>query len=468
MLNLQRAQFKSIDSGFSDVWYNAAPVGDELNSEQAYTRVGIARRAVDLLANATQSIPLRVLVGDEERPELAPMKWAEVRNLAATYAIVFGAYYFVPEKIGGKLKLRPILPSIVTPRYERGELVAFQWSGDNGQQERYSPRELIWWWEQNLETSQGPGRSMLFSALTDANLINAGGKFSLAWYLRGGPLTLLRADPNTNPAELERLTNWWGRVTRGFRSWFKGVVIRSGLVDPVVFGGDMKAGDTESITKGAEERLVAALGVPASMVFANAANYATAQQDARNLIELSAMPLAQRIYAPFDEKLFNPMGAEIKLEPETMPAFTSAMLDLSAAVVANMQAGLITKQYAQELLHYPVTPRRVSPPVQAHAMPAQSSTEAQKSNETAKGLSLPIIAEISAWEKYELKRLGKPGREFEPRHIAPADVSRIRAALAGANTQEQIKAAFSIGLMTDTERLAVALEGATAALRETP
>lgn len=71
----------------------------------------------------------------------------------------------------------------------------------------------------------------------------------------------------------------------------------------------------------------------------------------------------------------------------------------------------------------------------AEAMPMQmSDAEAQ--------------AEMKAWERFAIRRLGKAGgRDFEPRAIPVWEAARIRNALKMAATPEQVRAAFGDGEM---------------------
>ncbi len=163
-------EVKSIDAGFGDKWYSvSAPVGDILDAPQTYSRNGTARRCVDIIANTSTRVAVQVWRGEKEL-DLLPENFAETLNAMTTDAIVFGAWYFLPERIGGRLRLTRLLPSTVRYVYERGELVRFERSTAQGI-ERYAPDDLVWWWEQNLESEQGPGQSMLFAALTDATFV---------------------------------------------------------------------------------------------------------------------------------------------------------------------------------------------------------------------------------------------------------------------------------------------------------
>ena len=52
-------------------------------------------------------------------------------------------------------------------------------------------------------------------------------------------------------------------------------------------------------------------------------------------------------------------------------------------------------------------------------------------------------AEMKAWERWAVKRLGKPaGREFEPRVIPLFQAARIKSALTAAATPADVRAVF--------------------------
>lgn len=75
-----------------------------------------------------------------------------------------------------------------------------------------------------------------------------------------------------------------------------------------------------------------------------------------------------------------------------------------------------------------------------------------------------VQAELKAWENFALKRLGKGGRDFEPRAIPILEAGRIMTQLKRATTPAQVRAVFSPDLATEASRLATAIEQATAAL----
>ena len=89
------------------------------------------------------------------------------------------------------------------------------------------------------------------------------------------------------PAEAERskLEEWWRSVVAGIKNAFGAKVINAEAVTPVVIGEGMK--ELENVTIGQEKRedIAIALGIPMSILFADAANYA-------------CLPADQLVYTP--------------------------------------------------------------------------------------------------------------------------------------------------------------------------
>lgn len=439
-MEIKRASLKSADSGFSDIWYTSAAPGGELSPALAYDQLGIAARAVDILANAAAGIPYSVMRGERDVSENVPLNWNERLNQVVTDFVVFGAFYVLPEKVGGVETLRRFLPSTVRPVYEGGRVVRFERTGPGGMTERYDADELIWKWEQNVLSDSGPGTSMLGKALTEASIINASGQFTRAWLMRGGPITLLKGK-NVRAEDREKMELWWNKVTSGMRSWFKGILINADLIEPVSFGGDMKTGDTDKTKRSAEEALCAELGIPLSIVFANSATLATGAQDERNLINYSAEPLAVRCLAPFNERLFMPRGLTYELHKERMSAFEETLYSQVDAITKLIDAGLVTTQYAQaDLLSLPVTPKRIETEEQIDTQGAA----------TPQRVDIPAQvwvanADKAMWLAKSLRSLGK-GRgasvPFISDAISAADHARITDALKSCATPEAVRAVF--------------------------
>lgn len=104
------------------------------------------------------------------------------------------------------------------------------------------------------------------------------------------------------------------------------------------------------------------------------------------------------------------------------------------------QVGPNTGAPGEKILKPPqATPPQLAP---ATVPPDQSQTAGQQPAQPAQPDAAAQAAEMKAWEKYAINHLGKRGREFEVRAIEYFKAGRIKAALAGADTEEKVRAVF--------------------------
>jgi len=444
-ITFARAFKTADDPGFADHWYIPTQQGDQLNALQAY--LSVARRDVDLLANAVQQIPKRIMRGTIDRTKtLAPFNWGDLQNVLATDAIVSGEWYCRRKDIGGEIVLERLLPSTIKYYYSQGKLTHFTRQTAIGP-ETYYPDDpnFIYWWEQNFLTEQGPGASILASALLDADLINSGLRFAWAANIRGGPLTLLMTK-KMSKEDSEKTEHWWRKATRGFNNFFRGLVVQADVVEPKQFGGNPRDMEIDKGITAASQRLTSNLGVPASLRYANAANYATAMLDKCTLIDGAAMPLAERIFDPLDVKVFGLNGAKLEYHPEEMPCFAYFMTERADSLIALRDADFVTTSHAQNVLGLPITPIRVMS--NQTPAPVQGATTATPQRVT------PFVPQSQAadmqkaqWMRKALNALerGKPASvTFTSDAIGAIEHAQITQALTECKTADDVKRVFAV------------------------
>jgi len=250
---------KTVDAGFADQLYQARAVGDELTVYQAYTHTPL-RRGIDLVANSAQTLPNQIVRGEETVTEdYELLDQSEAINLALSWGILAGQWYATPRNVGGRTKLDFIHPLNIRPKYDiYGRLEYFERNMPGAAPKHYDPfsGELVWWWEQNFESDRGPGASIAYNALIEANLIRAGELYPMSWYKQGGNAWLLFDKGTPPPAEKERIKDWLKRGLRGFRQWWDVIVLNDSMRLEEI-GSDPKSGATGEITRGATELLFA-------------------------------------------------------------------------------------------------------------------------------------------------------------------------------------------------------------------
>ncbi len=81
------------------------------------------------------------------------------------------------------------------------------------------------------------------------------------------------------------------------------------------------------------------------------------------------------------------------------------------------------------------------PPPPALQQPPQMQTEGDTAGEQAPS-GEEVAAEMKAWERFAVKRLGKGGRDFEPRVLPLMQAARIKTALKSTQTEADVRRIF--------------------------
>lgn len=306
------------------LWQAEDEDGRVLTPLAAYGCVPYVYRAVQLRSLAVASMPW-VLVRERDAADVTtdPAYRSLVRGmrmrLYATEAdlCLYGAAYWLKEtnRMGRNLVLRRVLPPSIQPCYDpHWGLVGFERHTASGTQ-RLGGDEVVYIWQPSVRAEVGPGLAPIQVALAAAGVLHHLDRFAEGFFQRGAiKATLLSVEGNPAKAELDRLEHWWRRLVSGVRRAWESVAIRS-TVKPVVIGEGLEALASETLTTQRREDVCAALGVPHSMIAADAANYATAQQDKITFLTTTIIPACELIAEALNEQLFQPLGLCFRFQP---------------------------------------------------------------------------------------------------------------------------------------------------------
>jgi phage portal protein BeeE len=178
------------------------------------------------------------------------------------------------------------------------------------------------------------------AAAQAAGACAAADQFVTQFFARGAiKATLLTVDGNPSPDEMKKLETWWKRFFSGIGSAWSTAAVRAG-VTPVTVGEGLESLNTSTLTDDKQKEILVALGVPASLVMANAANYATAQQDEQNFYNLTIIPDARLIQRQINRQLLAPMGLRMTFKPQELACFQEDENTRSAAFKNYTDAGI--------------------------------------------------------------------------------------------------------------------------------
>lgn len=324
----------------------------EFGATQAYNNVGIVFRAIDIRAGAVSHLPWAVERRGRvvDAPELMTQLTGLLYMLETLY-VCYGAAYALKD---GPLPLglRFVLPPTMTPKTNdaRG-LTAFERRIGNKQIAIPIDR-VCYTWSPSIDVEVGPGPAPLARALPDAAIRAHLDAYLAAFFERGALRpTLWLFDGNPTPQELERVEGWTQKVVGGVKNAFRHIGLRK--VATV-----QQIGDTLSTTYDVElsrstiENALTTLGVPASLVLANAANYATAGQDALNFILRTVLPQADRFIGMLAPHL-QALGYTLSVNEAQIEEIQQLELQKAAALAQLAGGPVMTQSEARERLELP-------------------------------------------------------------------------------------------------------------------
>jgi SPP1 gp7 family putative phage head morphogenesis protein len=265
------------------------------------------------------------------------------------------AFWFVERNRVKPLSLRWHSPSSIIPQWREADgLVGFKRILSQGHFKMFEPADYVYFALPNPLHETIPGRPAAQAALAAAGLLYAIDAFGSAFISRGAiKATLLTAPVGTSPTERDRLRAWWRRAFGGIGNAF-GTEVISSEVKPVIVGEGLEQLNNGELTRAKQEEIATSLGVPHSLVFSNAANFATASQDDMHFYDKTVIPSFSFLAEVLNEQLLGPQGFALELRPESMSIYQEDEKERAASVGALVQAGM-SLVLALEILGYDLT-----------------------------------------------------------------------------------------------------------------
>jgi HK97 family phage portal protein len=315
--------------------------------KRAYNAVGHMRRAVALRSNAIAEMPRHWYstsdgseIQEDDLPwagDFSDMLWRLESSLC-----VAGAAYLYRVLAGQKLaSLRWFASSTITLKAnsETGALL-FERTIDS-RKDVYTADQVAYVWQPDPFVEIGPGIAPAATALINAGVIQSIAQYSSAFFERGAiSPTILTFSGNPPKDERDRLKTWWKRVVTGMRNAFTTEVLIGGGIEVNTLGAPTKDLAMPELSKQHKEDLATAMGIPYSMLFSDAANYATAQQDVKSFYDATVLPQSNIIQTALNDQLFAPLGVELYFAPEELPVYQDDESDRATSLSALVAAGM--------------------------------------------------------------------------------------------------------------------------------
>ena len=203
--------------------------------------------------------------------------------------------------------------------------------------------KVIYFYQPSAYTEVGAGKdySPAQAALQAAQVLYSLDAFANLYFKRGAiRATILSVAGNPPKEERERIETWWNEMLMGIKNAFKAKVFNAEAVKAEQIGDGLEVLQKNTLVTVEREDIATALGIPQSILFSNAANYATAQTDMRSFLENTIIPECWLIQDTFNEQLFAEMGYRLEFRPESLDAFKEDELAASQAYSTYVGAGM--------------------------------------------------------------------------------------------------------------------------------
>lgn len=480
--------------------------GDGGGVVDLYKRVPWLYRAVEIRANTMAAMPY-VWTNDrgdetDKTPDLPfAVSVPALLNTIEGWLTLYGAAYLWKglNPFGIPKELRPLHPTSIKPDISRTDgLRGFKRAAGDGSMDM-TLDELAYIWLPSRDVEVGPGYAPVNAALHAAGVVG-GMDGLLKMFLDNGIIspTVITVDGNAAAQEIEKLETWVQRALGGVKNAFRAIGLRSGVSVhqlATVMPDKLAMRELDEVQR---EKIATALGVPHSLLFSNAANYATAETDMLSFYEMTIKPDAELIEAALNEQVFARTRWTLKLKPEQIEVYQERETRKAYRVGDLYRSGIVTLNEVRLALGF----ERVEggdellPTPAAAAAAAQATAEAQAAQQAAQAAqfqrdaknpraerpagkrSAPAVgiggqrgpggqagaeiakekaageaksAEIDQWERVALRRLreGKPQKSaaFKSSALADDEADWVRSRLPDATDEEAVKTLFEVAAL---------------------
>jgi len=443
---------------------------------QLYREVSYLFRGVNILSNAVARMPFQV---ENDRGDIVDesVKYKNVVGFMPHPGYLFGileaalqiwGYAYLLRVMRGRYidKLRYILPTTIRYKIDEdtGEIAFTRIV--NGKKLPVSD-QIVYFWNSDPYVELGtPTTSSVQAAASAGDVLLNVDKFAAAFFERGAiKATLLTTKGNVIESERSKLRQWWDNLTGSKQAWGAHIV-NADAVDVQQIGEGLESLDNRNLTDEQRESIATALGIPHSILFSNAANFAVSDKDDFHFYDKKVVPDCEFIQEVSNEQIFHPNGYHLNFLPETLDIFQEDEKERAASLqflTQTLEKGPIAG-VAMDILGYEVQDetraalekiwadeqfmeeqRRQDFIDRLNQSQQQDNTERPRVPKESDIDKSERDIDLEKWQRYAQKRVknGKvPDREFVSDHIDGATKGAIYEALKFCETPEEVDAVF--------------------------
>ena len=427
----------------------SAPLPEEVRLYYEY--VGLLYRCTHIRADSLSKVPWAIVNSADktlwEKGQPCPPQLLWLKSLPrllykseAALSLASEAFWHKERNRVKVTGLRWFAPIATTPYWDtRLGLTHFERNVGVGL-EKYPTDEIVYLRYEHPLHETLRDRSPAEAAMAAAGVLYNVDQFVANFFERGAiKATLLTVKGNPAKEEKDRLKAWWNRVFSGIKNAFKTDVISADAVTPVVVGEGIQELSNTDLTGEKRSDVAITLGVPLSMVFSDAANYATAEQDEKNFYNSTIVPDCELMAEQINEELLGELGLHLVFRPEAMDIYQEDENEKAQSFAVLVNAG-IKRSVAAEMLGMElpdgvkyddlddVEEEEPAQPVNAATTPADGAQPPVTNDEEDDPAKASEVRRFRAWAR---KRKDPNPDAFHSRLLSAADKAAILSELKG-------------------------------------
>lgn len=355
------------------------------------------------------------------------------------------AYWSLVKNRTRLLEVRWLDPRTIEPQYSRSSGVTGFNRTIGGRIKPLLAEDVVWYHRPGLK-ELGPGKAPGQVAARAAGISDYMDRFIETFFERGAmPTTVVFSEtlPETN--ERGRIKKYLESILTGIGNAF-GVEVLNAALKFETLTPPLKEMVIPQIDDKAQRKIAIAMGVPHSLIFEGAANYATAQVDDVSFYSKTIVPEAMFLQRQVNKLLFKKIGLLFQFRPDQLEIFQRMELEkVNAAVLLYDRQEIDGDELRSSAGFQPRQQTAVPDPVQpdANTIDEPDPTPAPTKSSS---VTTAQATELKQWERKVMKRLAdeRPYTiPFAPEHLTTVQTAVVRKALLNAATKEEVKAAFA-------------------------
>jgi len=477
----------------TDAWVYLSGEPIKADDPRSYYKiVPTLYRAVDIRASAIANLPWAIYRGEteydtsenyEDKAGLISNMNSMLYLIEASLTLAGSAYWKREKNPAGYDKLRHLNPTSMVLDEKKAHDGIIEWKRNEPEPKIYTPKEIIYFWYPDPYVEIGPPSAWpVQTALAACGVLANVDEFARNYFGRGAIKAMIFAMQGTSQDAAKDFESWWNRFISGISNAFRTKVINAEEVSPVVIGEGIKELENVTLSQEKREEIAIACAIPMSILFANAANYATAERDKLNWYEDKIVPEAKWVAAVLNEQLFEPMGLRFRFLPETLDIFqedetqraeamnwfmdamtkantiemAQALFMIYGVEVGEEAMALIEKHFAEKAERAEQMQEQLQPASSGPMEPPDEEEDEDEEQATRQVDTQQLQRELSIWQSKCLSAL-KRGEAassiaFVPVHIPTENYDRIVDGLTTAEDAEMVKDVFVAAFRDDAEQ----------------